>query len=379
MAAATFSLSLHADYRCGRSGACCTSGWTIAVEPEIEDGLHRAAARGALRLPGDRRLEQALQPRPGLPGGAASVLATDACGRCAFFTGDGLCAIHRDAGHEALPASCRHFPRVALLMPAGVALTLSHYCPTAAGALFRETAIVTIVRNPPAFPPQRSYEGLDARHGPGPLLRPGVLLGWDGLAEWEGHAVALLGDGTTSPEAALARLAAEVEAARAWSPRDGPLVEHLRRVCAAPPVASEPPSLPLALELWEEIVAAVPAGLARPGLAADPAAADARWAAGLGPAVRADRALPRRARLRELVRSPGIRPSYDRACGEGRVGGPAAAGRPPLRRGGARAEPGAPARGRAAERPAPRPSRRPRGPGPRPRRRRGAAIDYQVR
>ena len=105
------------------------------------------------------------------------MLACDALGRCAFHDGDAhRCEIHRVLGHDALPLSCRQFPRVVVLTPAGVSVGLSHYCPTAAGLLFSEGAPVAIVEDAPAFPRDAEYEGLDARASLGPLLRPDALL-----------------------------------------------------------------------------------------------------------------------------------------------------------------------------------------------------------
>ena len=53
-----------------------------------------------------------------------------------FLGADRRCAVHRQLGRETLPSACRDFPRVVTLTPLGVSITLSHYCPTAAGMLF---------------------------------------------------------------------------------------------------------------------------------------------------------------------------------------------------------------------------------------------------
>ena len=170
------ALSLHAAYRCRDTGACCTSGWAIPVEPETEDRLRAALRSGALRLPRRAGPDAALpSPDPGvglrrvdgLPHGARVVLRTDEAGRCAFFDPSrrpsGLCAVHGGLGEDALPSSCRQFPRVVTLTPLGVSVTLSHYCPTAAGMLFEGDEALRVVENPRAFPADWPYEGLDAR------------------------------------------------------------------------------------------------------------------------------------------------------------------------------------------------------------------------
>jgi hypothetical protein len=232
-------------------------------------GLRSAVARGAL-APARGTLDQALAP------GTAAVLLPDARGRCAFFETDGghACAIHRRLGHDALPVSCRLFPRVCLLTPRGVSITLSHYCPTAAALLFGADGPPSIVEDAPAFPPGAHYEGLDARAGAPPLLRPGVFLGWDAHARWERHAVATLGatDGA-SPEDALGRLAADAERLRAWTVHDGAFDDLLERVRTEPSRA--PRAAPGDDVLRCEVRAAIPEALR-------PADADAT-AVGWGP------------------------------------------------------------------------------------------------
>ena len=41
-----YSLSIHADYRCGHSGACCTSGWPIPVEQPTAERLAESIGAG---------------------------------------------------------------------------------------------------------------------------------------------------------------------------------------------------------------------------------------------------------------------------------------------------------------------------------------------
>lgn len=254
----TLALSIHADYRCGRTGACCTSGWNVGVEPDVEAAVRAALREGRLRVAHP-------EPLAGPPGDAA--VAVDGHGRCAFFVPGAphACAIHGALGHDALPVSCRQFPRVALLAPAAVRVSLSHYCPTAA-ALLAPQRDVRVVEDPPAFPPGRPYEGLDARAAHGPLLRPGVLLGWDAHAAWEEHAVTVLSS-AAGPEAALERLRAGAEALRGWTPARGPLPAFAARVLAdgAGEATAGPMPFERALALHSVAVDAVPAGLPRPG------------------------------------------------------------------------------------------------------------------
>jgi hypothetical protein len=210
------------------------------------------------------------------------VLLPDARGRCAFFETDGghACAIHRRLGHDALPVSCRLFPRVCLLTPRGVSITLSHYCPTAAALLFAADGPPAIVEDAPAFPPSAAYEGLDARAAAPPLLRPGVFLGWDAHARFERHAVATLGalDAAT-PEDALGRLAADAERLRAWTVHDGAFDDVLERVIGDG--AHETVRAPPDEELLGIVRAAIPDALRPSDL--EPGAVD--WGA-FGPVVR---------------------------------------------------------------------------------------------
>lgn len=249
MTSGAFVLSFHADYRCRSSGACCTSGWDIPVEPDVEAGLRTAL--------GTRSLPMAGAPLHVAHG--RTLLAYDATGRCAFHEpASRTCAIHRRVGHDALPVSCRQFPRVCLLTPRGIEITLSHYCPTAADLLFAEEGPARVVRNPAGFPGSAHYEGLDARHAPPPLLRPGIWLGWDGYERWQRHVLEVLG-ASGPPEEALGLLSAQAEHARSWTVDRGPFPDFLEAVLAAP--ARVDVHQATADELYAEVMSAIPADL----------------------------------------------------------------------------------------------------------------------
>lgn len=247
-------LSFHAGYRCASSGACCTSGWPIPVETPVLLGLRKAVADGALD---HGTLDRALSRDE-------AVLLPGASGRCAFFetAGGHACAIHRRLGHDALPVSCRLFPRICLLTPSAVSITLSHYCPTAAALLFAEPGPATIVEDAPAFPASAVYEGLDARGAAPPLLRPGVFLGWDAHVRFERHAVDVLTSGALTPEQALVRLAGDAERLRAWTVHDGPFDARLDRVLADG--ATEPADAPRDASLLDTVRDAIPEALRPP-------------------------------------------------------------------------------------------------------------------
>jgi len=53
------ALSIHADYGCRMTGACCRSGWDVPVEPDVETRLDAPVAAGTLAAP-ERALDAAL-------------------------------------------------------------------------------------------------------------------------------------------------------------------------------------------------------------------------------------------------------------------------------------------------------------------------------
>lgn len=215
-----FCLTVHADYQCRHAGACCQAGWPIPLEPALQSQLDRAQRAGRLVVP----LREA---------------ASDACIYHERPTdgaiGGGRCAIHRQLGEAYKPASCRQFPKVALLDGRGVSLTLSHYCPTAASMLFRTDVSLGVTEDAPAFPTHAEYEGLDARGVLPPLLRPAMLWDLEGYTAWEHHAVALLARDDLAPEHALRMLKEIAEAIERWAPSEGPLSGCVRTAFAHTP------------------------------------------------------------------------------------------------------------------------------------------------
>ena len=69
------ALSLHAKYGCRHSGACCTAGWRIPVEPATERAVSSLISRRALVSATDP-FERAHD---------LTVTAIDADGVCVFF------------------------------------------------------------------------------------------------------------------------------------------------------------------------------------------------------------------------------------------------------------------------------------------------------
>ncbi len=271
-------LSIHADYACRHSGACCRAGWRIPVEPATGQMLR--AAVGARRLPVEAAACES--------DGDLTVLSQKADGACtAFEPGRNghphLCAIHRVLGHGTLPAACRQFPRVSLTDARGTFVTLSHFCPTAASLLFRTDVPLAIVDAPAGSRMADEHEGLDAREALPPLLRPGLLMDLESYGLWEAHAVGILADDRRPPEAALARLAHDVERLRTWVPDQGPLAERVRAICAIPDDSSA--GYPQPSAGIEEVIEATPVGLRPMYGPMDAAAVDAAFVEPAWPAL----------------------------------------------------------------------------------------------
>ena len=218
-------LSFHAPYRCRHAGACCRAGWAIPFEPHERERVQ------TLRLSGGSFT----------PDGIA---ARHADGTCSFFEGDSrLCGIHRTAGQPALPVSCRMFPRLVLHDGRGTFISLSHFCPTAAGLLFESGGARSpagIVDAPSALTDVGPLDGLDARNVWPPLLRPGILMDLESYGAWERLGVELLTREAVAPDVSLDVLESATGRVTTWSPGDpSPLLHAVRDAfgTVAPPTA----------------------------------------------------------------------------------------------------------------------------------------------
>jgi Fe-S-cluster containining protein len=205
-------LSVHAPYVCAHAGACCQAGWTIPIEAPLVPRLRALGFRDA----------------------ADGVAGLTDNGACVFFERDAgrLCAIQRRGGSSLLPSMCRHFPRVVVNDSRGTSVTLSHFCPTAAGLLF-EPVRLAIVDAPAPLSLDGRMEGLDATGVLPPLLAPGVLTDWDGYTAWEEAAVALFDEDRLDPDAAARMLGDGTAAACGWRPGHESLAAAVRRAFAA--------------------------------------------------------------------------------------------------------------------------------------------------
>ncbi len=216
-----FCLSLHAAYRCRHAGACCRT-WTVPAEDHV---LVVVGAHGLGRphTAGDLFLRRAPDEGP-----QTWNVARDAAGECVFLDNERgrLCLIHEAAGPDALPSACRHFPRIILRDGRGSFISLSHFCPTAAGLLLHADPL-TIVEARPPLRLEDPVEGLDATDALPPLVRPGILTDLDGYAAWERAGLTCLGDAGLTWSEALDRMADATERVRVWRPGTRSLREHV--------------------------------------------------------------------------------------------------------------------------------------------------------
>lgn len=199
------------------------------------------------------------------------LLETDPDGACVFFEKDPgrLCRIHRTLGEGSLPSACRHFPRVVLSDVRGTFVTLSHFCPTAAGLLFHDLPLA-IVPAPDALTLAGSAEGLDARDVLPPLLRPGMLMDAEAYGIWERECISVL-ENSVSADAALASIASATVAVQDWSPGHGSLEAAVGRAFrqASPSATPSDATADAADHLLA--LASVPAGVAVPDAVSAPA------------------------------------------------------------------------------------------------------------
>lgn len=231
MAIASRCLSFHAEYRCRQSGVCCRTGWDLPFAPEEREAAER------LRLVGAGAFRD---------GGEVSFASRREDGACVFLETPGgehraACSIHRAAGQHALPVACRMFPRVALRDARGWAITLSHFCPTAASLLFEDTRPVEIVEPAASVTNVGPLDGLDASDAIPPLLRDGVLMDLESFSEWESQAIRVLSGADDTPETAVARLEAITDELARWTPGSGDLIDAVRAAFAAPRGRSHQP------------------------------------------------------------------------------------------------------------------------------------------
>jgi Fe-S-cluster containining protein len=257
---AVYALSIHADYRCRHSGACCTADWDVPVELPLYRRLDEALSAGRVTPVALDEHNGPLIVEDQLPNHAAAMVARTATGDCVFYhRGSGLCVIHRDLGEPMLPATCRHFPRLAVRDARGTFISLTHYCPTAAASLFRDDVRIEIIESPPAFP-EADYEGLVVTSDDWPpLLRPDCLADGHSYTAWERHMVARCADEALSPESVVATLDRDARIVRTLSPVTGSvIVDAIERLPLDGVDAPIPEVLDASVAHYLEVLKAIP-------------------------------------------------------------------------------------------------------------------------
>ncbi|HYB96892.1 MAG TPA: YkgJ family cysteine cluster protein [Vicinamibacterales bacterium] len=170
-------LNFHVSYACRDSGMCCSSGWPIPVERAQVAPIEAAITREQIPL----RVVPWLVPDAGAPADVAGTLGLRPNGHCVFFeAGRPGCSIH-----DVKPAACVHFPYVCLIDQRGVHVTLSHFCPTAAGLLFEHSGPIEIVEGPSPIAAGGALEGLDARDALPPSIDGRRLMSFEEFTSWE--------------------------------------------------------------------------------------------------------------------------------------------------------------------------------------------------
>jgi hypothetical protein len=231
----------------------------VPVEVHVYKSLTQAIADQRLRVSDAAAGLAPFIVEPDLPEEAGAILERTDEGQCVFFERTSRkCIVHSDLGEPALPATCRHFPRVAVRDWRGISLSLSHFCPTAAGMLFRDDVELTVVENPPGFP-RTDYEGLsvDPEAFP-PLLTPEVLMDVEGYSAWERHMVMRCADPHRHPESVLATLMRDARALAPWRPGGTTLADAVALLPRSIVEATPLDTLANSLAAHQEVLAAVP-------------------------------------------------------------------------------------------------------------------------
>jgi len=117
-------MKIHFDdaqnYDCLQCGRGCRAGWDIAVEPEVAQSLGQHPL--TLRVIQERgKAFRHLEDRVYIENSREFPV-------CGFLDENQLCAIHRDLGYQAKPATCKLFPFVATHTPDGYYAGVTYYC-----------------------------------------------------------------------------------------------------------------------------------------------------------------------------------------------------------------------------------------------------------
>ena len=199
---------MHAGYRCRHSGACCSGVFAIPAEPHVIESVRSLDIQPLQGVP-------LFVQRADAPG--TEFIGARRDGACVFVERDNghRCALHRRAGVDALPSSCRHFPRVFLHDARGTFVSLSHFCPTAAGVLLDDGPLAIVEAEPPLVL-DGTIEAFDAVDALPPLLHPNLLMDLEAYDAWERAAIATFAREDLTPDEAVALVGSATEVLRKW-------------------------------------------------------------------------------------------------------------------------------------------------------------------
>jgi Fe-S-cluster containining protein len=211
---------MHAGYRCRHSGACCSGVFAIPAEPHVVEIVR------SLDIGPRPEAASLFVRRAGAPG--TEFIGARRDGSCVFVEMDNghLCAIHRRTGGDALPSSCRHFPRVFLHDARGIFVSLSHFCPTAAAMLLEDIPLAIVEAESPLVL-DGTIETFDAVDALPPLLQPILLMDLEAYDAWERAAVATLAREDLTVDEAVALSGSATEALRKWKVGGRPLASSV--------------------------------------------------------------------------------------------------------------------------------------------------------
>lgn len=129
--------------KCGDCRATCCHGWGIALSQDEYFRITGGEYSEGLR----RRVDVAFKPatNPAPTPERYALISYNWLGKCPLQTDEGLCAMHRELGEDAIPTICRRYPRCVRVAPVHEACT-STSCEYTLELLYRDDAPVRFIK-----------------------------------------------------------------------------------------------------------------------------------------------------------------------------------------------------------------------------------------
>ncbi len=135
----------YADFacKCGDCRATCCHGWGIALSQDEYFRITGGEYSPELR----RRVDVAFRPatNPAPTPERYALISYNWLGKCPLQTEEGLCAMHRELGEDAIPTICRRYPRCVRVAPVHEACT-STSCEYTLELLYRDDEPVRFLK-----------------------------------------------------------------------------------------------------------------------------------------------------------------------------------------------------------------------------------------